>query len=752
MAKTKISEFDVDPANNTDINSINIAEGCAPSGINNAIRQLMSDLKEFQTGAGGDSLTAVGLYSDTVGEKTSGAGVTVDGVLLKDNAVTASGGFSGALNGAVGGTTPAAGAFTTLSASSTLTVTGAGSIQGLTVGRGAGAVASNTVVGSGSLSSNTTGNNNTVVGQNSLSTNSTGNQNTAVGQGVLYYNTGSYNTAVGGATLQNNSSGQYNTSIGHSALASNTTASYNTAVGYQAGYGNTTGTLTAFGALAGKNNTTGSDNASFGVNSLRDTTTGSSNSAFGHGALTFNSTGNYNTAIGYTALNQNTTASNNTAVGYQSGYSNTTGTANNYFGYVAGYTNTTSNQNNAFGSYSLYNSTGSSNSAFGHQTLRNTTTGSNNSSFGNNTLYANTTGSYNSAFGDSSLFSNTTASNNTAVGYQAGYSQTTSPNNTHLGYQAGYSNDAAGGGSTFLGMKAGKSSTGDHETFVGLSAGELSTGAYNTFIGCDSGGLMTSGAKNTILGRYNGNQGGLDIRTASNYIVLSDGDGNPRGVFNASGDFLVAGFDAIPADNNVAGISLSRTYPGLISCSRDGAEALTVNRKTNDGNLVVFRQDGTQEGSISVSGTTVSYNGGHLSRWSQWQNQSGQPEVYRGTVLESTNDMCDWGQPNEQATKTIVSTTVKSKAVAGVFDLYDTDDTSNPYDFYVAQSGDFVIRIAQGVVVENGDLLESAGDGTARPQADDICRSSTIAKVTSNYVSTTYADGSYCVPCILMIG
>ena len=60
MAKTKISEFDIDPSNNTDINSINIAEGCAPSGINNAIRQLMSDLKEQQTGASGDDFTVGG--------------------------------------------------------------------------------------------------------------------------------------------------------------------------------------------------------------------------------------------------------------------------------------------------------------------------------------------------------------------------------------------------------------------------------------------------------------------------------------------------------------------------------------------------------------------------------------------------------------------------------------------------------------------------------------------------------------------
>jgi hypothetical protein len=51
MAKTKISEFSTTPGNNTDINGINIAEGCAPSGINNAIRELMSDLKEWQSGA-----------------------------------------------------------------------------------------------------------------------------------------------------------------------------------------------------------------------------------------------------------------------------------------------------------------------------------------------------------------------------------------------------------------------------------------------------------------------------------------------------------------------------------------------------------------------------------------------------------------------------------------------------------------------------------------------------------------------------
>ena len=51
MAKNKISDYSATPANNTDINNIDIAEGCSPSGINNAIRELMADLKDWQAGS-----------------------------------------------------------------------------------------------------------------------------------------------------------------------------------------------------------------------------------------------------------------------------------------------------------------------------------------------------------------------------------------------------------------------------------------------------------------------------------------------------------------------------------------------------------------------------------------------------------------------------------------------------------------------------------------------------------------------------
>jgi hypothetical protein len=208
-----------------------------------------------------------------------------------------------------------------------------------------------------------------------------------------------------------------------------------------------------------------------------------------------------NTAVGASALAANTSGVENIAVGYQAGYGTTSGSYNTTVGSAALYTNTTGQQN----------------AAFGRETMK-----------------LNTTGSYNSAFGFSSLLANTTGANNTAIGYLALTSNTTADRNTAVGYQAGYTN-TTNIASTFVGYRAGYLSTGAQCTFVGDNAGQNSTGTLNGFFGQAAGYLVTSGAKNTILGSYDGNQGGLDIRTASNYIVLSDGDGNPRAYWDNNG-------------------------------------------------------------------------------------------------------------------------------------------------------------------------------------------------------------------------
>ena len=65
MAKTKISEFSATAADNTDITNINIAEGCSPANLNNAIRSLMSVLKNFEDGSSGDNVVVGGNLSVT---------------------------------------------------------------------------------------------------------------------------------------------------------------------------------------------------------------------------------------------------------------------------------------------------------------------------------------------------------------------------------------------------------------------------------------------------------------------------------------------------------------------------------------------------------------------------------------------------------------------------------------------------------------------------------------------------------------
>ena len=278
-------------------------------------------------------------------------------------------------------------------------------------------------------------------------------------------------------------------------------------------------------------------------------------------------------------------------------------------------------------------------------------------------------------------------------------------------------------------------------------------------------------------------------------------NGTERMRMDSSGNVLI-GKTAL--SNTTQGITLGQD--GLLNCviadAGGASQGIFVNRQDADGTLILFRQANATEGSISVSGATVSYNGFTGSHWSRFIDES-KPDVLRGTVMESLDQMTDWynveftdNENNlqkkpyalkaneqegdvitynwntekqdeegndiiEQVQATIVkevdvkhvmskiSDTVEAKNVYGVFSAWDNDDLINN-DFYVASVGSFVVRIKAGQVVSKGDLLQSNGDGTAKVQADDIIRASTFAKVLSNTVIETYEDGSYLVPCSLM--
>jgi hypothetical protein len=270
-----------------------------------------------------------------------------------------------------------------------------------------------------------------------------------------------------------------------------------------------------------------------------------------------------------------------------------------------------------------------------------------------------------------------------------------------------------------------------------------------SFQGSDGTELVEAAS---IAALVDGTPGANDMPGRLVFSTTADGAASPTEQMRIGnqGTVFFGTTAEVPSTANVVGATFYRRE-GLLSITRDNGEALSVNRKTSDGNLVVFHQDGTVEGTITVSGTTVSYNGAHLSRWSQLPSGVERTEILRGSVLSNIDEMCEWDEEdNEQLNRMKVSDVEGDKNVSGVFQAWDDDDDTYTDDFYCAMTGDFIIRIAEGVTVERGDLLMSAGDGTAKPQDDDIIRSKTVAKVTSTNVSCTYEDGSYCVPCVLM--
>jgi hypothetical protein len=228
---------------------------------------------------------------------------------------------------------------------------------------------------------------------------------------------------------------------------------------------------------------------------------------------------------------------------------------------------------------------------------------STNTAVGASALAANTTGADNTALGLNALSSNLSGINNTASGRFALTANTTGVGNTASGYSslatniAGNYNTASGGLSLY-------SNTGSNNTAIGYDALNNNTASSNTAVGYAAGSAITSGSKNSILGSYTGNQGGLDIRTASNYIVLSDGDGNPRIVGFSGGNVGIG--NVVDGSLPSSGIWVSPSYDATNS---SGIAIGHANGSASGDTYMGFVYNATKIGSITQSGTTaVLYN------------------------------------------------------------------------------------------------------------------------------------------------
>ena len=104
-------------------------------------------------------------------------------------------------------------------------------VQGLTVGRGAGAVSTNTAVGAGALTANTTGFENSAGGRQALYSNTTGNYNTAFGHQAGYAIATTNQSTCVGSYAGLSTTGGFNSFFGYGAGNTITTGDRNTIIG-----------------------------------------------------------------------------------------------------------------------------------------------------------------------------------------------------------------------------------------------------------------------------------------------------------------------------------------------------------------------------------------------------------------------------------------------------------------------------------------------------------------------------------------
>jgi trimeric autotransporter adhesin len=372
----------------------------------------------------------------------------------------------------------------------------------------------NVVVGDEAGTALTTGDTNTAIGYSALAGEDAHGDNVAIGSNslkVLNAGTNAANVAVGGNTGASLTDGVRNVIIGYNAASAATTPDDCVIIGWEAAHNATL---------------TGHDSVMIGKHAGYSMAAGGAAVFIGKAAGTYAESGNYNTFVGYESGYGNNSAKSsgddNTAVGYRSGY--------------------------------LLQGAAAGNSIFGAHAADALTTGSRITAIGFGALNSETTGTRAVAVGYNALAVQNKAaeSHNTSVGYNSSGAVTSGDHNTAMGYGAfddcddGNNNVAIGSGSL-------SANCGSNNTAVGNEALNDTTGDSNTAVGSGAGDLITSGSKNSILGRYDGNQNGLDIRTSDNNIVLSDGDGVPYAYAQKSTG-TYANYNWVFGGNNVTSV------------------------------------------------------------------------------------------------------------------------------------------------------------------------------------------------------
>jgi hypothetical protein len=245
-----------------------------------------------------------------------------------------------------------------------------------------------------------------------------------------------------------------------------------------------------------------------------------------------------------------------------------------------------------------------------------------------------------------------------------------------------------------------------------------------------------------ILWRQNSDEGWSAWRELMHHGTTANG------IFSVTTNgAVVSSTQSVLIDPNAAEFGCSFSSGGQIIASATDQAPAVLKRTSSDGSLVQWWRGTSQVGTVSVTNGVVSYGSFCGTHWSQFMSLA-KPDILPGTIVETIDRLCDWPGETETVLPQIVVAEPKSRAVYGVFSHWDGDTR----DVYVASLGAFSVRVAKGSALKRGDLIEAGPGGVGVVQADDIVRSSTVAKVTAVVRTFVYRDGSFLVPCTLHCG
>ena len=143
-----------------------------------------------------------------------------------------------------------------------------------------------------------------------------------------------------------------------------------------------------------------------------------------------------------------------------------------------------------------------------------------------------------------------------------------------------------------------------------------------------------------IEGQIDGTPGANDTPGRLLFYTTADGANgvSERMRIHSDGNISIG---RTTVDTTNAGISLEAGGTGVFV--RSGGPCVIANRLADDGEIIRLVQAGTTEGTISVSGSTVSYNAFTGSHWSRLADNS-KPSILVGTIMESLDSMINWYQ------------------------------------------------------------------------------------------------------------